>query len=325
MPQRSGPFMMALSRCDHERYNSFVSHPITITAFYKFLPLAADGLAAIRAEMIRFGEDNGMRGLVLIAEEGINGTVCGKPEVIGEWKNLLTEQFGEIAFKDSYADDLVFKRWSVKLKPEIVGLKRRDMVPDGKNGHLSPAEFHAMLQRDDVIVVDARNSYEYGIGKFAKAVDCGTERFSEFEAFAEQTDLPKDKPVLMYCTGGIRCEKASLAMQEKGFNEVYQLDGGILAYIEQFPNGLFEGECFVFDKRVAVDQHLQPSAVYDTCPHCGLPGSESVLCKGCNTEQKICSKCAVVDYRHACSKQCANRIKYKGVATASAVPAGTCC
>jgi UPF0176 protein len=178
-----------------------------------------------------------------------------------------------------------------------------------------------MLQRDDIVVVDARNSYEYNIGKFKNAVDCGTYRFSEFEAFAEQANLPKDKPVLMYCTGGIRCEKASLAMQEKGFNEVYQLDGGILAYLEQFPNGLFEGECFVFDKRTAVDQQLQPTNVYDTCPHCGMPGSESVLCKACNSEQKICSDCSKLAHCHTCSKHCAHIVKIR-YSTSSVGPVG---
>ncbi len=286
-----------------------MSHAVHITAFYHFMPLTGERLSDLQEAMRMFGETHSMRGLVLLAEEGINGTVCGAPEVIVEWKAYLSDLFPGITFKDSTAPKVVFKRWAVKLKPEIVGLKRPDIVPAGKNGHLSPAEFHAMLQRDDVIVVDARNSYEYDIGKFQKAIDCGTERFSEFEAFAEQADLPKDKPVLMYCTGGIRCEKASFAMQEKGFKEVYQLDGGILAYLEQFPNGLFEGECFVFDWRTAVDQHLQPSAVYETCPHCGMPGNELVQCKACNKEQKICSKCAAISHHQTCSKHCAYVIK----------------
>jgi UPF0176 protein len=282
---------------------------VSITAFYTFCPLDAVQLSSLHDQLTAFGQKNNMRGLVLLAEEGINGTVCGSSDAIAAWKKHVTAQFGDITFKDSLADRHVFRRWSVKVKPEIVGLKRPDVVPQGKNNHLSPAEFDRMLKEEDVVVLDARNSYEYGIGKFTNAIDCGTTTFSQFPEFVANADIPKDKKVLMYCTGGIRCEKASLAMQEKGYRDVYQLDGGILAYLEQFPEAAFEGECLVFDQRCAVDQHLRPSQTYNTCPHCGMPGSESVLCRACKSEQKICSDCARIDHRHACSKHCAYVIK----------------
>jgi UPF0176 protein len=186
----------------------------------------------------------------------------------------------EIVFKDSHAEKPIYRRWSVKLKPEIVLLKQKGIHPQGKHRHLSPVEWDAMLKQDDVVVLDARNDYEVALGKFSGAIDPKIKKFHQFPAFLKKADLPKEKTVLMYCTGGIRCEKALLAMEAEGFSNVYQLEGGILAYLEKFPHQAFEGECFVFDKRVAVDQNLRPSTVYRLCSGCGDPAREKV-CEQC--------------------------------------------
>jgi UPF0176 protein len=195
-------------------------------------------------------------------------------------KNRMRLLKSDIVFKDSSADALVFKRWSVKIKPEIVAIKKSEIRPHGKHRHLTPAEWQQMLERDDVILLDARNDYEVAIGKFRGAIDPSIKHFSDFPAYVKQASIPKDKKVLMYCTGGIRCEKAIIAMEAKEYEHVYQLEGGILAYLEQFPEQSFEGECFVFDHRVAVDQHLRPSQQFVLCVECGNPTKES-SCLSC--------------------------------------------
>jgi UPF0176 protein len=298
-----------------------VSHILSITAFYHFTPLDEAVLPAFRQELIGYGESHGLQGLVLIAPEGINGTVAGSSEEIHKWKDYLTVRFDGITFKDSAAAHIVFRKWSVKIKREIVGLGKPDVRPSGKYKHLSPAQWQQVLEQEEVVVLDARNSYEYGIGKFAGAIDCGTTAFHEFPEFVENADLPKDKKILMYCTGGIRCEKALIEMESQGYENVYQLDGGILAYLEQFPHGKFEGECFVFDHRVAVDQTLQPSQAYRTCPHCGNPADQELQCEACKSVQKICSKCITIEHRRTCSKKCANETQCQRRIQATAIAA----
>lgn len=286
-----------------------MTNAFTITAGYLFVPIPEGELDDLRSELLAFGDAHDMKGLTLIAHEGINGTVCGSAEAIAAWKELLISRFGPMEFKDSVADRQVFSRWSVRKKPEIVALKQPGVSPAGKRRHLSPAEWHAMLQEEDVVVLDTRNAYEVALGKFKGAVDPGIGAFHELPQAVRNGIVPKGKKVMMYCTGGIRCEKALIELQQQGYDDVYQLDGGILAYLAQFPQGAFEGECFVFDERVSVDAHLKPSRVYAICPHCGLPGTESICCAQCSHEQKICTKCAQVSYRKTCSKRCANELK----------------
>ena len=280
---------------------------ISITACYAFFPLAEGLIRNLQQELITFGLEREMKGLVLLASEGLNATVCGSASSIAEWKQRMRELHRDVTFKDSESDVEVFKRWSVKIKPEIVGLKDPSVIPAGKHKHLSPEEWQAMLTREDVVVVDARNDYEYAIGKFPGAMNPGINAFHEFPEWAKDAAIPKDKKVLMYCTGGIRCEKALLTMEAEGFNDVYQLEGGILGYLEKFPTGDFEGECFVFDHRVAVDGHLRPSQVYGLCPHCGHAGDVAVTC-ACGTGQKICSDCARDASCKTCSKRCRNEL-----------------
>ncbi|MBM3231742.1 hypothetical protein FJZ28_05500 [Candidatus Peregrinibacteria bacterium] len=285
----------------------------SITSCYAFFPIGESGLGVLRTELLNFGKRRGLEGLTLIATEGINATVCGSPEAIAEWKAMLTERFGHIVFKDSTAPRSVFRRFSVKIKPEIVGLKKPDVRPQGRHRHLSPEEWEKTLEQEDVVLVDTRNSYEYSIGKFRGAIDCGTDSFGEFPAFVEKAKLPKDKKILMYCTGGIRCEKALLEMESQGYDNVYQLEGGILGYLEKFPHKHFEGECFVFDYRVAVNQELRPSDVYGLCPHCGLAGSIRVHCR-CGKQGFACGECLKDPSCRTCSKRCRNEVR-KAVAT----------
>jgi UPF0176 protein len=287
-----------------------VPETVAITASYAFFDLEEAKLKHLQTALTAFGKTRGMRGLVLVATEGINSTVSGTSEVIAEWKKHLTEQFGAIVFKDSSASRQVFRRFSVKIKPEIVGLKQQGIKPAGKHKHLSPAEWQQMLEKEDVVLIDTRNDYEVAIGKFAGAIDPQIKSFQEFPEYVKQSALPKDKKVMMYCTGGIRCEKALLEMEKQGYENVYQLEGGILAYLQAFPHKDFQGECFVFDHRVAVNQELQPSEHYGLCPHCGNPGDRLINCF-CGTTKKVCEACAKDETQKTCSKRCRNELRKK--------------
>ena len=282
--------------------------PLSITASYIFMPMEKDDLPDLHSELIAFGMSRALQGLVLIAPEGINSTVAGSAEAIAEWKAYLTARFGEIVSRDSSADENIFKRWSVKIKPEIVGIKNTNLRPHGKHRHLTPEQWQQMLAEEDVVVLDARNAYEVAIGKFRAAVDPGISMFHQFPNWVKTCDIPKSKKVLMYCTGGIRCEKALLAMEAEGYNDVYQLEGGILGYLARFPRADFAGECFVFDHRVAVDQDLRPSTAYDICPHCGEPGYLLITC-ACGAQQRVCAECAEEDAGETCSKRCRNELR----------------
>ena len=278
---------------------------VRITAGYAFLPIDAEHLPTIQKELLAFGKAHAMRGLTLLATEGINGTVCGTAEAIEAWKILLTEKFGPMVFKDSTADAPVFKRWSVKIKPEIVVIKKDTVKPNGHHNHLTPAQWQKMLENEDVTVIDTRNHFEVTVGKFRGAIDPKIQSFSEFPDYVRTSGIPKERKVMMYCTGGIRCEKALIAMEQEGYKNVFQLEGGILAYLQQFPEKAFEGECFVFDKRVAVDQHLQPSKTYGMCPHCSDPCTRRIACARCDHEAMICEQCNTQVHRRTCSKNCA--------------------
>jgi UPF0176 protein len=255
----------------HWELTFLVSPVVAITSSYAFFPLSAEELVTLHDELKLFGSARGMKGLVLLAPEGINSTVCGTAGVIAEWKEKMRALKSDIRCKNSRAEQLVFKRWSVKMKPELITYKRSDIAPNGSHKHLTPSEWKRMMEREDVVLIDTRNTYETAIGTFRDAVAPRIKHFQDFPEAIRAARIPKEKTVLLYCTGGIRCEKAILSMEAEGYTNVYQLEGGILAYLEQYPQDAFEGECFVFDQRVAVDQQLRPSKVYQLCSVCGDP------------------------------------------------------
>ncbi len=267
---------------NHRHREIIMPPPLSITTCYAFVPLEESALKHLREELLAFGTVRNMKGLTLIASEGINATVCGTAAAIDAWKARMRALKSEIHFKDSTAPSPVFRRWSVKIKPEIVAIKNPEIHGEKSHHHLSPAEWQAMLEREDVVVIDARNDYEVALGKFRDAVDPKLRHFSDFPGYIRQSGIAKEKKVLLYCTGGIRCEKALVAMEEEGYQNVFQLHGGILAYLEQFPHSYFDGECFVFDKRVAVDQNLRPSKTFMLCSECGNPVKEPT-CAACRT------------------------------------------
>lgn len=294
----------------------------TILAFYHFVHLSSDDMQSIEERLLELGTEAG--GLIILAPDGWNGTVAGDTNFANELKKLVhaTPCLTSTEFKESSSRRAPFRQFKVERRSTIIDAGVAECFPpNGKDRHLSPAEWDEMLDRRDVTVIDVRNRYEWEIGKFRNAVEAPIEKFHEFAAWLPECGVPKDKPVLMYCTGGVRCEKASVLMEQCGFREVYQLDGGILRYLAERPNRSFEGECFVFDNRVAVTQELAPSVRYRFCPHCGNAGSERISCARCGKEAIVCRLCATKAHRSTCSKDC--RYHLSRAALDSADPART--
>ena len=221
-----------------------------------------------------------VKGTLLLAEEGINGTIAGTREgidaVIGFIKSIGI--FNNLEYKESHAETMPFHRMKVRLKKEIVTLGVPGVSPTKKVGtYLNPEQWNEMIQDPDVIVIDTRNDYEYHMGTFKGALNPDTQTFTQFPKFVQENcDVTKHKKVAMFCTGGIRCEKASSYMLEQGFEEVYHLKGGILQYLEDMPKekSLWDGECFVFDERVGIKHGLEIGE-YESCRSCRFPVSKT--------------------------------------------------
>ncbi len=277
-----------------------------VSNFYKFFPIEAEELAVKKLSLEARAARYEVRGLLIIATEGCNGTISGSFEAIRFFEQSLPILFGnsDWEFKRGYAIKQPFKDFRVKVRSEICTI-RLPLEVDAEASRLSPTEWERALQSgEDFCLIDVRNSYETALGIFDNALDPKIENFSEFPAAVERLNIPRDKKILMYCTGGIRCEKASVSMRQSGYEHVYQLEGGILNYLEQFPHRGFQGECFVFDGRVAVDQNLNPTRVWKFCPHCGQPGKEHIECDFCAKPAVICESCLSQKERLTCSHDC---------------------
>lgn len=247
-----------------------MSGPVVVSAFYKFVPI--DDIDALRTELLDLCLEREMFGSALVAAEGINGTIAGSREATDAVFGWLRsdERFADLVTKESFADIVPFRRMKVKAKAEIVTL-RQDVDPTEVVGtYVDPVDWNDVISDPEVFVVDTRNVEEISIGTFTGAVDPKTESFSEFADWVDGTlDPEKHTKVAMFCTGGIRCEKASSYMLDKGFDEVLHLNGGILNYLEKVPEAesMWEGECFVFDERVSVDHDLHMGS-YELCRGC---------------------------------------------------------
>lgn len=285
-----------------------------ITAYYKFLEIT--DLEKAKKFFEETAQKNHILGLIILAHEGFNSTVAAQnaTDLENYKKDILTYfNLKTLNFKDSESSKPPFRRLVIKLRPEIVTLGTPELrPPDGKNYHLSPTEWNHVMktEKDNIALIDTRNWYETKIGTFQNAINPKTDQFTEFPEFMESQNISKEKKVLIFCTGGIRCEKGILDLHKQGYNNVYQLDGGILNYLKEYPNDEFKGECFVFDHRVAVDQNLKPSQIYDLCPHCGQPAATAIDCKRCDTHQLICDDCSQIQWKNVtCSKNCAHHLE----------------
>lgn len=233
-----------------------------IITFYEFKDLSAVAeLESIKSMLRDAMRDRSIKGTIILANEGFNSTVCGEPDGI-EMFVLAAERIldTKLEYKSSFHNLVPFRRINVKIKPEIVTLKKPVNISNGAGTHVKPSEWNAIISDPDVVVLDTRNDYEYRNGTFKSAINPRTEKFSELPAFvAEQFDPNTHTKIAMFCTGGIRCEKFAPYMKENGFKEIYQLEGGILKYLEEVPKEeqLWEGECFIFDDRLTVNKNLE--------------------------------------------------------------------
>lgn len=249
-----------------------------VSALYKFAPLA--DLPKLQQSIRLAARENGICGTLLLADEGINGTIAGPRAGMDNMLAFLRRIQGlaDLEHKESIAEGAPFHRLKIRLKKEIVTIGVPDVNPVETVGtYVAPKDWNALISDPDVIVLDTRNDYEVKIGTFRNAVDPDLQTFRAFPDFVQQNlHNQKHKKVAMFCTGGIRCEKASSLMKQMGFGEVYHLKGGILKYLEEVPaeQSLWDGECFVFDQRIAVGHGLK-AGFYEMCPGCRWPVNAS--------------------------------------------------
>ena len=250
----------------------------TIATFYKFVTIS--DLKTKKQQILAECKKNQIKGTIILAAEGINGTIAGTEKAIANLLTFLRSLAGltDLEHKESIAQKPPFVRLKVKIKSEIVTLGIPEVNPNQQVGtYIDPQDWNQIISDPEVVVIDTRNDYEVEIGSFKRANNPDTESFREFpEYIADNLDPDKHPKVAMFCTGGIRCEKASSYMLSQGFKEVYHLKGGILKYLENVPpeESLWEGECFVFDERVAVKEGLQPGS-HELCYGCGHPISKT--------------------------------------------------
>ncbi|CUS44542.1 MAG: rhodanese-related sulfurtransferase [Pseudomonadota bacterium] len=278
--------------------------PLRVAALYRFARFGDP--AALRAPLAHLCEENGIRGTILLAAEGINGTIAGTPDAIERVLDHIRTLPGcaDIEVKDSQAAKMPFHRMKVRLKREIVTMGEPDIDPLQEVGHyVAPTDWNELIDAPGTILIDTRNDYEVAIGSFTGAIDPKTHSFRDFPAWfrAHRDELATAPKIAMFCTGGIRCEKATAFLKAEGLDEVYHLEGGILKYLEEVPTeqSRWEGECFVFDQRVAVTHGLE-IGTHALCHACRMPVSpedrasplyvEGVSCPAChdsrNEEQR---------------------------------------
>jgi UPF0176 protein len=250
---------------------------LIIATFYKFIKLP--DFAEKRSPLLSLCQEQQVKGTILLAEEGINGTIAGSRQSVDTILAALKSdpRLTDLEHKESTAETPPFERMKIKLKREIVTLGLPEVSPTQQVGtYVPPQEWNALISDPDVVVIDTRNDYEVSIGTFQRATNPKTHSFREFPEFVQtHLDPTQHKKVAMFCTGGIRCEKASAFMLSQGFQEVYHLQGGILKYLEEIPSeaSLWQGECFVFDERIALQHGLEPGT-HDICRSCGHPITE---------------------------------------------------
>ncbi|BBH20080.1 UPF0176 protein YbfQ [Paenibacillus baekrokdamisoli] len=287
-----------------------------ILLFYKYISIP--DAEALAAQHLQYCKDLGIKGRILIAEEGINGTLSGTLEQTEDYiaemhRNPL---FSDLVFKIDESEDHAFKKLFVRYKQELVTLRypiKLDPNTDGGE-RLAPKEFHEYLQRDDVLVLDGRSGYEFDLGHFRNAINPEVDSFREFPSWIQENLAEhKEKTILTYCTGGIRCEMLTSVLRDQGFKDVYQLDGGIVTYGKdpEVQGKGFDGNCYVFDERVSVrinqtDEHI----IVGECHHCGQPTDKYINCADdtCHLQHLCCDDCEKA-HNSYCSSECESNDK----------------
>jgi len=257
-----------------------------VLLYYKYITIPDP--AAETEQHREMCQQLGLKGRIIIGSEGINGTCSGSPEAIENYKKLLDMHplFSGISFKESVHHEHPFRKLFVRCRPEIVTL-RQDVGATEAAPHISPSALHELLERgEDVVLIDMRNDYEAAIGRFRGAVTLTMENFRDLPNFLGELNQYKNRTVITYCTGGIRCERASALLQKNGFTDVRQLEGGIVRYCEEFPDGFFEGSLFVFDARLSMRFPGKRPHIYLTkCAFCSTPSDHYIDC-----HDSLCSR-----------------------------------
>lgn len=266
-----------------------------VSTFYAFVNIEAEHLPTHRDALLQSMAALEVRGTIILATEGFNATLCASPEAIAAFTRTIERRF-DVCFSQTLSNSPMqaFGKSKVKIKPALVKLGAPLRQPEARGAYVEPSEWNAFITRDDVIVLDTRNSYETYLGTFKGAVDPATRKFNHLpEATLEALDLPKDKKIATFCTGGIRCEKYTAWLKEKGYEEVYHLKGGILRYLAEVPEeeSLWEGSCYVFDDRVAVTHGLRLDEAAASCKACGHSLTASDLRHEAYVPGQRCAHC----------------------------------
>lgn len=280
---------------------------LKIISFYKYTEI--ENPEKFRDEHQSLCENLSLKGKIYIAFEGINGNVCGEEENINQYKNKLSslKGFENIIFKEDEISDYVFPKMHVRVKKELVNLSIEELTNEKGGERLSPEKLLEFYETGkDFIVIDTRNSYESKIGHFKNALQPEMKNFREWPIVVETLSEYKDKTIVTYCTGGIRCEKASAYLIKKGFKNVYQLDGGILTYIKKYPDTFWHGGMFVFDGRKVVEPNTKDELKHTAnCELCGNPTSYYINCHNLDCDKLIvCCKNCTTKYNYCCSQKC---------------------
>lgn len=283
-----------------------IMKPYNIILYYCYTHL--EDPDSFREEHHLFCLENNLLGRIIIAEEGINGTVSGLKENCEKYMEHLKAdaRFKDIDFKIDENEKHAFQKLYVRVKPEIVHSSMKEINPREKTGkHLSPAEFKKLKNAKDVIILDVRSNYEHEIGKFKGAITLDIENFRDFPSKIQEIEEHKGKKVITYCTGGIKCEKASAYLLEQGFKDVYQLHGGIIKYGIEEGGEDFEGKCYVFDNRIVTDVNKVNPKIISLCYICKEASDRMVNCSNysCNAHVPMCEKCGW-EMEGACSTSC---------------------
>jgi UPF0176 protein len=280
--------------------------PYVVLLFYKYVNIENPQQWA--NEHLKWCRENGIKGRILVAKIGINGTCAGPRELMEKYKQKLTSdpRFADVMFKEDIGDQFTFTKIFVRVRDELVTLKIPGVKAENGGVHLPPEDFNKMIENDpDVVLVDMRNKYEYDLGRFKGAVALEMNNFKELPQAVDQIEHLKDKKILAYCTGGIRCETGTAYLKMRGFKNVYQLEGGIHNYGQKSPDKHWEGKMFVFDRRVAVPINKTQDQVISTCLHCAEECDVYINCvnASCNALFICCESCAA-KMENACSEEC---------------------
>lgn len=297
-------------------------HHITNSSAYVFCSLTRVELETLKSDLVQLGATYGesqLCGTILLSEEGLNLRLSGTHEAIEAFQAYFSTHtcvvFRQMKFKNSFSLELTLRRYWVKIKKEIIALGMDTIQParQGRAAHISPEEFQVWMRekKHEMLILDTRNDYEVRLGTFEGAKDLNIRNFRAFpEAAQEQLGhVAKDTPVVMFCTGGVRCEKASYCLREQGFNDVYQLDGGILNYFETFPGGPhYDGQCYIFDDRVALNCNLEEDTSITSCYKCRSPLTREEQALESFQPNHSCKYCCngKQDFRHAPSSSTAS-------------------